>query len=326
MSCARAEGTSSGNASGNPSAILLSIENDIRRIEAMGFDCSSPSAPHAVERIGKKKLNAYLPVSARNARAFDASGPLPPPELKEAHDLITYDRRMQSVILKYTGIIETQFRARFSRAMGALHGDFCLYDADNFLRRDRWESVMADVRREIGRRSRRDRSLRAAMDRSDGTVPVDAAVECMTLGTLSKLYNNAADRTATEWVAGGFNSRPVELRSWMRTMADVRNVCAHFNPYVILRQIPSTPLPIVGCPLSNTSPFYVFPLMERMLESGEAKSFGDSNFDYAGRMVQDASAETVGYARLYIGTLMDLNVPKKLLDPDLGDWAGNGYR
>ena len=41
---ARAEGTSSACASGKPSAISISIENDMNRIESMGFDCSSREA------------------------------------------------------------------------------------------------------------------------------------------------------------------------------------------------------------------------------------------------------------------------------------------
>lgn len=46
----RAEG-GRGNAAVNPSAILLSIDNDIRRLESRGFDCSSPEARCVTGRV-----------------------------------------------------------------------------------------------------------------------------------------------------------------------------------------------------------------------------------------------------------------------------------
>ena len=56
--------------------------------------------------------------------------------------------------LKYTGIIESQFRARYSRAMAALHGDMALYDGRLFRRCNLWEAAMVDASREVSRQAR----------------------------------------------------------------------------------------------------------------------------------------------------------------------------
>ena len=262
MRDARAGGTSGLKPSGNPPAISSSIKKDIAYLEKRGFDCSSPEASYVVERVGMHRLEAYLPVAWANARAISfVDGKAVEhgdPPLKEAHDLLTYDRRMQTVILRYIGIVESQFRARYSRAMSALHGDMALYDPALFRKEERWARAMRDASREIARKANMSRAVRGALD-AEGKAPVGVAVEYMTLGTLSKLYDNTSDQAVVDWVAHGMNASARELRGWLRTVADVRNVCAHFNPYAVRRQIPTTPLPIRGCELSNRSPFYIFP-------------------------------------------------------------------
>ena len=237
---ARAGGTSRHDPSGNPPAISSSIKKDIAYLKQRGFDCSSPEAHYVIERVGMHKLEAYLPAAWENSRAIsfvdDTTIKHDSPALKEAHDLLTYDRRMQAVILKYIGIVESQFRARYSRAMSSLHGNMALYDPTLFRKEERWARAMQDASREIVRKANVNQSVRHILD-TDGKAPISVSVEYMTLGTLSKLYNNTSDQTVINWVAHGMNASARELRGWLRTIADVRNICAHFNPYIVRKQI-----------------------------------------------------------------------------------------
>lgn len=325
MGAARAEGTSGRKPSANPSAISLSIDSDIESLSERGFDCSSPEARYVVERVSMHRLEAYLPLVSDNARAISfVDGRIiehGDPELKDAHDLITYDRRVQVIILKYAGIFEGQFRARYARFMTALHGDMALYDHSLFNRRDKYEASMETVARELARQRVRNKSIARHMD-SDGMVPLGIAIEYLTLGTLSKLYDNTRDRDVVDGIAMGFNLNSSKARSWFKTIANVRNICAHFNPYVVRRQIPTTPLPMRECEYPSNSPFYIFPMLERMLSSDGAREFNDRNLDYSARMIADMAAETTEFARLYIGTAIDLNVPRRFIDQSVSTWEG----
>ena len=327
MSHARAEGTSGRKSSANPSAISLSIDNDINRLESLGFDCASPEARYIVERVSMHRLDAYLKIVFDNARAVSLhNGEIiehGDPELKEVHDLITYDRRVQVIILKYAGIFEGQFRAVYSRYMTALHGDMALYDPSLFNRRDKYESAMLTVAKELRRQTSRNKFIKAHME-SDGKVPLGVAVEYLTLGTLSKLYDNTKDREVVDGVAGWFNVNSSKARSWFKTIANVRNVCAHFNPYVVRKQIPTTPLPIKGCEYSNNSPFYIFPMLEKMLGSVGAGRFKDRNLDYTARMISDMASETIEFSKLYIATSIALNIPRRFINPSVSTWEGIG--
>lgn len=309
---ARAEGTS--HRSANPSAVSFSVDLDVSEVEARGFDCSSDEARYVIERIGMHRLSFYLPLAYWNSRNDR-------PSLTEAHDLMTYDRRVQSIVLKYVGVFETQLRARYAREMSAEHGEMSLYDPGMFRDEGRYRSAMKDVERELSRQSRRCREIRECVE-SGRKVPISTAVEYMSLGTLSKLFSNTNDTGIVARIAGVFNVSTSKARGWFRTVADVRNACAHFNPYIVRKQIPTTPMRIVGCEMSNRSPFYIFPMLHTMLSSEQAARFDDRNLDYAQRMVEDMTAHTIGFARCYMATAQAIDVPTMFLDPSSGSWKG----
>lgn len=72
-----------------------------------------------------------------------------------------------------------------------------------------------------------------------GKLPVWAAVECMSLGTLSMLYGNLDPDTGTSdssrgvqaEVAEAFGTKPYYLRSWMHHLTTVRNIATHHDRF-----------------------------------------------------------------------------------------------
>lgn len=72
-----------------------------------------------------------------------------------------------------------------------------------------------------------------------GKLPAWAAVECMSLGTLSMLYGNLDSRTGAgngakgvqAPVAEAFGTKPRYLGSWMHHLTTVRNIAAHHDRF-----------------------------------------------------------------------------------------------
>lgn len=64
-----------------------------------------------------------------------------------------------------------------------------------------------------------------------GDLPIWAAVEIMSMGTLSQLYGNldAAKSNVAKLVANGFGVKPFILRSWLRHLTYIRNICGHHS-------------------------------------------------------------------------------------------------
>ena len=303
----RAEGTSAGQpASGNPSAVVYSIDSSyLDRIEALkgrGFsDAETAESGHLVQRITESHLEPYLSIIEGRGKDY-------PPSVKAAHDLLTFDRRFQSVLFKYMGVLEMQMRAQYSHWMEKAHGAFSLYDSTQFLREDNHLKSLKHLDDEILRKVRRSRGLKRVYEQSGNRLPIAKAVECATLGTLVQLFSNTKDADVTSRVCESFACRKSELSSWMKTLTDVRNICAHFDCYAARKQIPSTPRRIRGLDgADNTKTSYIVLVILRLIASNAP--FKDRNLDYAFRMMTDMRALTGDYGGMYRDLLRIIGFP-----------------
>lgn len=129
--------------------------------------------------------------------------------------------------------------------MSYARGKLCLYDENLFLRKGNHSVSLSHYASEVERKARKgDFAVKRALSENNGRCPIDLGTECMSLGTLSMLYSNTADREVANGVAESFGCVKAELASWLRTIGDARNTFAHFDSYLVRNQIPSTPLAI----------------------------------------------------------------------------------
>ena len=261
-----------------------------------GFaDAGTDSALHLLSRVSYQHLSPYL-------TAVEKAGCKK--SLKHAHDLLTLDRRFQSMAFKYIGMFETQFRAAYSSAMAREHGDFALYDAGVFLRGDLYGKTRSAYDAEVLRKARRSPLVKQELADNGGMMPVWHSVEFMTLGTLSKFFSNTGDRAVTRSVLDSFGVRKREFSSWVRTITAARNIFAHFGHYLVSSQIPSIPLSVHGAGMPNTAPLYLVVLLYRLLDAPDVS--GDPNMRYAERLRD----ETLALLGSFYGTYGDsVSVP-----------------
>lgn len=91
-------------------------------------------------------------------------------------------------------------------------------------------------------RMERERAMRSKVPcvihnmRKYGCLPIWAAVEIMSMGTMSRLYGNLADSaeypdgpTVKEAVAKDFAIKPMYLKSWLQHLTYIRNLCGHHS-------------------------------------------------------------------------------------------------
>lgn len=261
-----------------------------------GFrDAQTESARQLFERVSYQHLIPYI-----NAIEGSLS-------FKRVHDLLTLDRSFQSSVFKYIGIFETQLRAVYADAMARAHGAFAIYNPDLFYRRDIYESSMEIHETELQRKARHDRSVKRSLKRYGGKLPIWHAVEVMTLGTLSKLYSNTKDRTVASTAPASFGVTKPQLSSWLITIAEARNAFAHFDPYIVRKQIPAVPLPIRELSTPNTSPLYIVILLYRLLDSPTVEA--DPNTHYSERLRSDIVSILDSYFDAHGNDGRALNIP-----------------
>ena len=297
----RAGGTSSQCA--NPPA--KTIDDLVDLIQGKGIDCSNGDAVRLLlSRVGYQHFASYIPIVVSAPRKS-------PPDIKELHDILLFDRNISAIIFKYIGVVELQFKTQYSHLMSTEYGAFPLYDETLFLRTENYsgslDSMKEEINRQIGKGNRFiDRTARA----NNGRLPIWIAVEYLTLGTLSKFYANTANTAVTTSLAASFYMSKERFSSWLKTVTDVRNVCAHFGPYVARKQIPSPPKRSELIDMDNTSPFYIVPMLEEMLTYG-GRTFGDWNLDYAYTLRSEIAEQVADYGDLYPDALERMRIPAK---------------
>lgn len=297
--------------SANSPAILFSTARDIEHLQEMGIDCAPVDATeYLLASSTFYRLNAYAWFVLEHPRGAK-------PTIKSLHDIMTFDRRMSATALKYIGVFESRFRSIYSRLMEENLGEFAIYDENNFLRSDKYALTKKSYDREI-KRNLRNYTLKREFKKNNGKIPLRIAVEFLSLGCISKLYANTLDNSITNGCAVEFNLNKAKFSSWLKTLTEVRNCCAHFNPYIVKRQIPSTPMPLANDVEASKHPFYIFIMLEHLLDKGGLEKFDDPNIAFSKRIRSDVRVNVSQFLALYRfsnGVASSLYIPERYL-PD----------
>lgn len=146
--------------------------------------------------------------------------------------------------------IEVALRVRLVESL-LVHGEpLVLQDSSIFKEKKRYWQNMSTVASEIARSN--DVFIKHNFDNHDGEVPVWAAVEVLSFGTLSKIIKNLKTGTGSSYSILALNYqykskkgnlvKPSQkmLASWIQSVSVLRNMCAH-NSRIYNRTIHTTP-------------------------------------------------------------------------------------
>ena len=235
----------------NPPAVLTTREL-CAKLGSLGYeDADTPQAETFVDTVGYQHAKQYLPDSRGGT-------------LRKAHSLMVFDLEFQGVLLKYIGYFEIAFRARYSREMAERRGPFAHRNPKNFSDSRHFDEFLDRYGAELSRAVRRDGEARSNVEEY-GDLPIWAASEIMSFGTLSMLYRNTRSRAIKDAVARSFGVEYQVMVSWLRALSSARNQCAHFGR-MLGRSLVSRPRHIDFVGLDNSSPFYIVVLLVALLD------------------------------------------------------------
>lgn len=271
----RAGSTSSSDASGNLPAELfqepfvvpdfppdvLSLDEQAKRLTQKGVHGSPAAMQLLLEKMNYRTVTKYCRAIEKKA----GNGALLSENILA---LAVFDKRLQSVLMQGIGIVELQFRAVYSRLMATYLGPFAHHDPENFKNKEHYEAFLVDYARELSFKLENRTIVNAEDFRVYGDVPIWQAAEILGLRTLSKLYRNTCSRDVRRGVADAFGVKFEYLVSWLRTICEVRNRCAHFED-VCLTPLTCRPKRIKGINASNEGAFYAGLIIERLIEGNE---------------------------------------------------------
>ena len=226
---------------------ILTIEQQVQSYVDAGMEIASrEDVEKALKAVGFYRLRGY------SFQLYDNSTKkyVPGTKFEDILGIYTFDQELSELVFSMISKIEVALRARLVDAL-LIHGEpLVLQDSSIFKEKKLYWRNMAAVASEIARSN--DVFIKHNYDNYEGEVPVWAAVEVLSFGTLSKIIKNlkTGNGSSYSFLAANYRYKspkgnsviPAQkmLASWVQAVSVLRNMCAH-NSRVYNRTIHTTP-------------------------------------------------------------------------------------
>ena len=173
---------------------ILTIEQQVQSYVDAGMKITSQEdVEKALKSIGFYRLRGYSFQLYDNA----AKKYVPGTKFEDIIKLYQFDQELSALVFSMISKIEVALRVRLVEAL-LIHGEpLVLQDSSIFKEKKRYWQNMATVASEIARSN--DVFIKHNFDNHDGEVPVWAAVEVLSFGTLSKIIKNLKTGTGSSY-------------------------------------------------------------------------------------------------------------------------------
>lgn len=156
-----------------------------------------------------------------------------------------FNSRLRAIIFPLIEDVEINLRCKLANYFSIKYGILGYEDPNNFVDKE----VHAQFFKSYQLEEDREKSLfvrNFKHNYKEGKVPFYAAVELFTIGMLSKFYANMKTKDKKA-IAREFGVGDIYLESWVRSLTDVRNICAHYGRLYNIK-LPIKPLACKGYP------------------------------------------------------------------------------
>lgn len=229
-----------------PKQILTIAQQVQSYIDAGMVITSRADVENALKSVGFYRLRGYSFHLYDNATKKYVPGT----KFEDIIKLYLFDRELSGLIFSMISKIEVSLRVRLVESL-LIHGDpLVLQDSSIFKDKKLYWQNMSTVASEIARSN--DVFIKHNFDNHDGEVPVWAAVEVLSFGTLSKIIKNLKTGIGSSYsiLAANYqyktkkgnwvNPSQKMFASWIQGISVLRNMCAH-NSRIYNRTIHTTP-------------------------------------------------------------------------------------
>lgn len=230
---------------------ILTIPQQLQSYTDAGMTISSvDKATDALTTIGYYRLRGYSFHLYDNASKQYRSGT----DFSDILNLYHFDTELSQLLFGMAACIEVALRARLSDALLTYNDALILTDPSVFSDKKLFWQNLSSLSSQVVRSN--DVFIRHNFHNHDGEIPLWAAVEIMSFGTLSKTIKNLKTGSTSAYtiLADYYRYRSPRgrlvkpslqmLSSWIQSVSVLRNMCAH-NSRIYNRTINTFPeLPI----------------------------------------------------------------------------------
>lgn len=161
---------------------------------------------------------------------------LPGTSLSDIHEVYMFDEELRLWLWDAIRPVEIKARTVFAYHMGMACGPLSHENQRYFKYAAAHSKAMQNYKRER-ERAMKDQVPCVVHNMSKyGNLPLWAAVEIMSMGTVSRLYGNLSNsaqydtgQTVSNAIATDFGTKSYYLASWLRHLTYIRNLCGHHS-------------------------------------------------------------------------------------------------
>jgi len=178
-----------------------------------------------LQHLNYYRLGAYwLPFESDHTTHIFRSGT----KFEEVLSLYVFDRELRLLMLDAIERVEVSIRSQWAYQIAHLHNPHGHLDATLSVNNSRWQKNLAKLTTEVNR-SDENFIKHLITTYSEALPPIWAVCEVMSLGLLSRWFDNLKPMKTRRAIAMVYGVDEQVLASWLRHLSLVRNICAHHS-------------------------------------------------------------------------------------------------
>ncbi len=202
----------------------IDLDNQIENLISLGLIIEDREyAKSVLKRVSYYRLiKAYSITLKKDGKYIDGT------KFENIVELYLFDMELRHILFSLIEHIEVYLRALITNYFSMKYGNFGYKNINNYKNKENQERILNDLDREIKRNEKSPFIKNFKENYEDGKIPLYAAIEVASFGTLSKMYKNMENHDKKE-IAKVFGVKYVYLESWIENLSFVRNICAHYG-------------------------------------------------------------------------------------------------
>lgn len=183
----------------------------------------SEFAEETLKRINYYRLSAYMLTLKKDNEFIEGT------TFNQLVAIYEVDCKLRHLLMGALENIEIAFRTHMTYLIAHKYGTLGFENKENFLDETRHAEFFTELNKAFAIRRTGELFIEHHYRKYSGKFPVWVAMEVTSFGTLSKLYKNLKEEDKKEIAKTYYNLPYTYVESWLRTLSNVRNVCAHFG-------------------------------------------------------------------------------------------------
>lgn len=148
-------------------------------------------------------------------------------DFEQVWNLYIFDRKLRLLVIDAIERIEVAFRVSISEIMSTQYDPFWYTNNEHF-KHLRWHVEFMDKILTLTTRQEHALIKHFYATYSFPDFPPSWIItECLTFGAWSKVFDNLKNRSDKVAIANRLNTKLMRLLSWIKCLAELRNLCAH---------------------------------------------------------------------------------------------------